>query len=190
MSRIILMVKADRDKLRLLNTRCTVLVCTVNPHNSRIEGSSNFQNHSFQFGNNRLDVKLWFPLEMVDSACTSWFSLYEKVWSRMHEKRERTCPVYQKVPFVPPFFAEREKKTPPNRRFYETPGPGLLLPLVRTLHLSCRRRGRFVPLPETVFNMDGNRSMIERLVSRDMPRKSRNCLDIRRIIGIQEIFSS
>lgn len=47
MSRIILMVKADRDKLRLLNTRCTVLVRTVNPHNSRIEGSSNFQNHSF-----------------------------------------------------------------------------------------------------------------------------------------------
>lgn len=115
MSRIILMVKADRDKLRLLNTRCTVLVRTVNPHNSRIEGSSNFQNHSFQFGNNRLDVKLWFPLEMVDSACTSWFSLYEKVWSRMHEKRERTCPVYQKVPFVPPFFAEREKKTPEQK---------------------------------------------------------------------------
>lgn len=47
MSRIILMVKADGDKLRLLNTRCTVLVRTVNPHNSRIEGSSNFQNHSF-----------------------------------------------------------------------------------------------------------------------------------------------
>lgn len=119
MSRIILMVKADRDKLRLLNTRCTVLVCTVNPHNSRIEGSSNFQNHSFQFGNNRLDVKLWFPLEMVDSACTSWFSLYEKVWSRMHEKRERTCPVYQKVPFVPPFFAERED--PPEQKILRKP---------------------------------------------------------------------
>lgn len=64
-------------------------------------------------------MKLWFPLEMVDSACTSWFSLYEKVWSRMHEKRERTCPVYQKVPFVPPFFAERED--PPEQKILRKP---------------------------------------------------------------------
>lgn len=91
-------------------------------------------------------MKLWFSLEMVDSACTSWW--YEEVWSRMHEKRERTCPVYQKVPFVPPFFAEREK-SPQN--ILRNPRTRLLLPLVRTLHLSCRRRGRFVPLPETVF---------------------------------------
>lgn len=48
-------------------------------------------------------------------------------------------------------FSPRGKRRPPNRRSYENPGPGLLLPLVRTLHLSCRRRGRFVPLPETVF---------------------------------------
>lgn len=75
-------------------------------------------------------------------------SLYEKVWNRMHEKRERTCPVYQKVPFVPPFFAEREK-SPQN--IVRNPRTRLLLPLVRTLHLSCRRRGRFVPLPEAVF---------------------------------------
>lgn len=54
-------------------------------------------------------MKLWFSLEMVDSACTSWFSIRGSLESDAREKRTHVSGLSKSL-FRPSFFRREGKK--------------------------------------------------------------------------------
>lgn len=128
-------------------------------------------------------MKLWFSLEMVDSACTSWFSIRGSLESDAREKRTHVSGL-SKSPFRPSFF-RREGKKPTEHPSKPQDPPSVAVSTYFAFIVSKTWQiratsGNCVPIwtEIEIWLNDWFHDIVY------MPRKSRNCLDIRRIIGI------